>query len=264
MSQFLKVIPLPRSMICLPIDDLGIGCTSVPTFRNCPEVQVHSYEVIIIDNEVELSNTVLTYAGIPKCLKPVQSCMYESMHITMPSSLIKVGFVGLSARGGWASMTHGPALTSLSEKYMLTAISTSSPESASNTADKFTKSTGHPIKAYHGNSDGISNDANVELVAVSVKAPNHKEAALPAIDARKDVFLEWPAGASLAESTELAEAARKQGIRSIVGLQCRQSRSLKKVLVQLDGCRQYLISNQYLGTGVAWRNRSSAIYDDCE
>ena len=182
---------------------------------------------------------MLTYAGIPKCLKTFQSRMHESTHMVMSSSPIKVGFIGLSARGGWASMTHGPALTSLSDKYTLTAISTSSPESASNTVDKFTKSTGHPIKAYHGNSDGISSDPDVELVAVSVKVPDHKKVALPAINARKHVFLEWPAGANLAESAELAEAARKQGVRSIVGLQCRQSRSLKKVLVQLDGRRWY-------------------------
>jgi predicted dehydrogenase len=190
--------------------------------------------------------------------------MHESMCITMPSSPIKVGFVGLSARGGWASMTHGPALTSLSDKYMLTAISTSSPESASHTADKFTKSTGHPIKAYHGNSDGIANDSDVELVAVSVKVPDHKKAALPAINARKNVFLEWPAGANLAESAELAEAVHKQGVRSIVGLQCRQSRSLKKVLVQLGRRGRYIILNQFVGTGVARRNWSSTIYDDCE
>ena len=141
-------------------------------------------------------------------------------------------------------MTHGPSLSSLSDKYTLTAVLTSSPESASQTADKFTKSTGHPIKAYHGSSDGIANDPDVELVAVSVKAPDHKKVALPAIDARKDVFLEWPAGASLAEAVELAEAARKQGVRSLVGLQCRHSRALKKVFVWLNG-RMRMVLNRF-------------------
>ena len=181
----------------------------------------------------------------------------------MPSSPIKVGFVGLSVRGGWASITHGPALSSLSDRYTLTAISTSSPESASHTADKLTNSTGHPIKAYHGSSDAIANDPSVELVAVAVKAPDHKKAALPAIDSRKHIFIEWPAGASLAETIELAEAARKQGVRSIVGLQCRQSRALKKVRVQLDG-RRSAILDRFSGTGVARRYWSSTIYNDCE
>ena len=181
----------------------------------------------------------------------------------MPSSPIKVGFVGLSARGGWASITHGPSLSLLSDKYTLTAVSTSSPESASQTADKFTKGTRHPVQAYHGSTNGIANDPNVELVAIAVKAPDHKKAALPAIDAGKHVFLEWPAGASLAETVELAEAAHRQGVRSLVGLQCRQSRALKKVLVQLDE-RRCAILNQISGTGVAWRNWSSTIYDDCE
>ncbi len=90
----------------------------------------------------------------------------ESTRLPMPSFPIKVGFVGLSVKGGWASVTHGPAISSLSDKFTLSAISTSSPESASQTADKFSKSTGHPIKAYHGNTDGIASDADVELVAV--------------------------------------------------------------------------------------------------
>jgi predicted dehydrogenase len=182
----------------------------------------------------------------------------------MPSSPIKVGFVGLSARGGWASRTHGPSLSLLSDKYTLTAISTSSAESASQTVDKFTKSTGHPIKAYHGNSDGIANDPDVELVAVSVKAPDHKKTTLPAINAGKDVFLEWPAGTGLAETVELAEAARKQGVRSIVGLQGRQSLTLKKVLAQFNRRTRYIILNKFTGTGITRRNRSSAIYDDCK
>ncbi|KAK2463331.1 hypothetical protein APHAL10511_004642 [Amanita phalloides] len=146
----------------------------------------------------------------------------------MPGSPIRVGFVGLSTRG-WASTTHGPALLSLSDKYTLTAVSTSSPESASETAAKFTESTGHPVKAYHGSSESIANDPDVDLVAVSVKAPMHKDAALPAIAAGKNLFLEWPAGVRLGETVELAEAGRKQGVKTFVGLQDRQSRAFKKV-----------------------------------
>ena len=98
---------------------------------------------------------------------------HEHRHTSSP---VKVGFVGL-----WASITHGPSVLSLSDKYTLTAISTSSPESASQAADKFTKSTGHSIKAYHENSDDITNDPDVELVAVAVKAPDHKKTTLPAM-----------------------------------------------------------------------------------
>ena len=65
----------------------------------------------------------------------------------------------------------------------------------------------------------------------------------------------------LAETVELAEAERRQGVRSIVSLQRRQSRSLKKVLAQLDVYTQYVILGRFSGTGVARRN--CTIYDDC-
>ncbi|KAK2463322.1 hypothetical protein APHAL10511_004633 [Amanita phalloides] len=170
-------------------------------------------------------------------------------------SPIRVGFVGLSARGGWASTTHGPALSSLSDQYTLTAVSTSSAESASETARKFTESTGRPVKAYHGNPESIANDPNVDLVAVAIKAPDHKEAALAAINARKNLFIEWPAGASLDETVELAEAARKQGVRSFVGLQSRQSRTIKKVqelLHEIGLVRSTTIINTVNSEAMLW------------
>lgn len=146
-------------------------------------------------------------------------------------SPIKIGFVGLSA-SGWAATALAPGLLdpSLSSSYSLTAISTTSAESAEKSAKKYSETVGHAVKAYHGDTAQIANDPEVELVAVSVKAPSHKAALLPAIEAGKDIFIEWPAGVSLKESTELAEAAKKKGIRTIVGLQGRQSPMIAKVM----------------------------------
>ncbi|EPQ53125.1 NAD P-binding protein [Gloeophyllum trabeum ATCC 11539] len=147
---------------------------------------------------------------------------------------IRVGFVGLS-QSGWASYTLAPPLLQppLSASYVLTAISTSNPTSASASAGNYSKLTGRTIKAYHGPTTGIANDEVVDMVAVAVRAPYHKETALPVIQAGKDLFIEWPAGRTLAETKELAEAAKCRGVRTLVGSQARQSgliRELKGVI----------------------------------
>ncbi|KAJ3497494.1 hypothetical protein NLJ89_g10342 [Agrocybe chaxingu] len=146
------------------------------------------------------------------------------------SAPLKVGFVGLSS-SGWASDVLAPALldASLRSKYDLVAVSTTSPTSADASAKLYSEKVGHPIKSYHGDTSQIANDPDVNLVAVSVKAQFHKQAILPVIEAGKDFFLEWPAGSSVKETQAIAEAARKKGVKSIVGLQGRHSRTIAKV-----------------------------------
>jgi predicted dehydrogenase len=141
---------------------------------------------------------------------------------------IKVGFVGLS-KTGWASSALFPAMFQHKDKYTLKAVSTTSSESALASAEKYTSDLGYLIKAYHGDTSQIAGDPDVDLVVVAVKAPNHRRAVLPAIEAGKDIFLEWPAGANLKETIEIADAARKKGIRVVVGLQGRHSPAFTKV-----------------------------------
>lgn len=146
------------------------------------------------------------------------------------SSPIKVGFVGLSTTG-WAATTLGPSLLqpSLQTKYKLVAVSTTSEASAKATAEKHAAQLGHAVKAYHGDSALIAADPDVDLVVVSVKTPYHKDTILPVIAQKKNFFLEWPAGRGLQETLEIAEAAKKQGVKTFIGLQARNSPVIKKV-----------------------------------
>ncbi|TFY64173.1 hypothetical protein EVG20_g6038 [Dentipellis fragilis] len=143
---------------------------------------------------------------------------------------IKLGFVGLSSTG-WAANALAPVLLQkpLSDEYSMVAVSTRSAESASASAEKYSKLAGSNVKAYHGSTEAIAEDPEVDLVAISVKTPDHKGAVLPAIEKRKDVFLEWPLGNGLQESIELAEVARRKGIRTFIGLQSWQSPAVNKV-----------------------------------
>ncbi|KAJ3502038.1 hypothetical protein NLJ89_g9068 [Agrocybe chaxingu] len=124
---------------------------------------------------------------------------------------IKVGFVGLSA-SGWAADILGPSLLepSVRPKYDLVAISTTAPESAQASADKYAEKV-------------------ATLSKLAVKVSVHKQVILPVIEAGKNFFLEWPAGVSLKETQEIADAAKAKGLRTLIGLQGRHSRTLSKV-----------------------------------
>ena len=77
-------------------------------------------------------------------------------------------------------------------------------------------------------------DANVDMVIVSVKVPEHAQLTEPAILANKSVFVEWPLGRSLEEAERLTRLAREHKIKTQVGLQARQSPSIRKVKAMVE------------------------------
>ncbi|RXW21133.1 hypothetical protein EST38_g4724 [Candolleomyces aberdarensis] len=149
---------------------------------------------------------------------------------------IKVGFIGLS-RHGWASYALGPSLThspALRETFKLKAVSTTSPVSAQETATKWAEVVGHAIEPYHTGDETrtIARDPKLDMVLVAVNTMRQKSALLPVIEAGKDFFVEWPAGCGIAETLEITVAAKKHGVRTMVGLQGRESFVIRKVGVE--------------------------------
>jgi predicted dehydrogenase len=142
---------------------------------------------------------------------------------------IRIGVVGLS-KDGWASTNLVPPLLA-SDKYTLTSLSTTSAKSAEEAASHYTELTKHTVKAFHCSSSHIASDPDVDLVVVSVKVPVHKDVALPVIETGKDIFVEWPLGKSSEEARVLTEAAKRKGLRTMVGLQAWQSPVVKKVFL---------------------------------
>jgi hypothetical protein len=76
-------------------------------------------------------------------------------------------------------------------------------------------------------------DPNIDLVVVGVKVPLHKQLALPALKAGKDVFVEWPLVTGEDEAQELVREAKEGGGRTIVGLQLRCSLTILKVCTHI-------------------------------
>ncbi|KAI0028148.1 NAD-binding Rossmann fold oxidoreductase [Vararia minispora EC-137] len=144
---------------------------------------------------------------------------------------IRLGVVGLSKNSGWAASNLIPPIFSqpLSDKLVLTAVSTSSPASASASAAHFGELAKREVKGYHGSTEAISSDPDVDVVVVSVKVTEHLKAVMPAIHAGKDVFVEWPLGKNLAEGKAIADAARERGVRTMIGLQSWQAPLFAKV-----------------------------------
>ncbi|KAI0339692.1 NAD-binding Rossmann fold oxidoreductase [Trametopsis cervina] len=145
---------------------------------------------------------------------------------------IRLGVIGLSAQG-WAAAALIPPLFDplLSSKYTLTALCTSSEASAKTSAAKYTELAGRPVKGYFGETGptDIANDPEVDMVVISVKIPDHYKVVMPAVEAGKDIFLEWSPGKDLQETIRMAEAAKAKGLRSLVGAQPNQGNTAKKV-----------------------------------
>jgi predicted dehydrogenase len=83
-------------------------------------------------------------------------------------------------------------------------------------------------KAY-GSAQEIANDPNVDLVVVAVNVKSHFALAKPAIDSGKNVFVEWPLGATVAEAEELTKLADAKGVKTSVGLQTRFDPAVQKI-----------------------------------
>jgi predicted dehydrogenase len=82
--------------------------------------------------------------------------------------------------------------------------------------------------ATHDSPASIASDPNVDIVAISVNVPQHYALIRPALEAGKDVFSEWPLARNLSEAQELVQLAKDKGVRTMVGLQARQSPSILK------------------------------------
>jgi predicted dehydrogenase len=128
---------------------------------------------------------------------------------------IRVGIVGATVTpggSGWGANAHVPALKALPD-YELKAACTAHEKTARESAEKF----GADL-AFHDIQDMVAHP-DIDLVAIVVRVPLHKQLVLAAIKAGKPVCCEWPLGADLAEATEMAEAAKAAGLPSLVGLQ---------------------------------------------
>ena len=130
-------------------------------------------------------------------------------------NIIHVGIVGATITeggSGWGANAHVPALNELSN-YNLKAVCTAHEETAKASANKF----GADLAFW--NMEDMVASSDVDLIAVVVRVPWHKELVEMAINAGKPVCCEWPLGANLAEAEEMSDRAAQNSVPTLVGLQ---------------------------------------------
>jgi predicted dehydrogenase len=160
---------------------------------------------------------------------------------------IRVGIIGASPDRGWAAQAHIPALTSLSDDFEITALSTSRRESADAASKRF----GVPA-AFDDHQDLVNSPA-VDVVAITVKVPDHLELATAALAAGKAVYCEWPLGNGLQEAQTLAALAKEQGVLAVAGLQARSAPPVAYVRDLIEqGYVGDVLSTTLIGSGMGW------------
>ncbi|WP_216902025.1 Gfo/Idh/MocA family protein [Nocardia alni] len=145
---------------------------------------------------------------------------------------IRVGIVGANPDRGWAVRAHIPALQALPD-FRITAVGTTRSETAREAARRF------GVEHAHTDPRELAENPEVDLVAVTVKAPAHAAVIRPALAAGKHVYCEWPLTGHLAGAQELAELAATAGVHHAVGLQARYAPAIV-------GARR-LIAEGYVG-----------------
>jgi predicted dehydrogenase len=162
----------------------------------------------------------------------------------MPERTIGVGIIGVSPVRGWAATAHIPALRAL-PNYEIRALSAHSADSARAVGEAF------GVSAVFSSYDQLLAQPGIDLVAVTVKAPNHRELVTAALAAGKAVYCEWPLGSSLDDTRAMAKLATDKGLRTVVGLQARQAPAIAFVQALLsDGYVGEILSTSVLGLSV--------------
>ncbi len=134
---------------------------------------------------------------------------------------LRVGIIGVSAESGWAKDGHVPAVQGLAG-LELAAVAASNQERADAAAKAF------GIKAAFASGLELIRDPDIDLVAVCVRVPDHRELVMAAIAAGKHIYCEWPLGRNTAETEEMAAAAQAAGIHTAIGLQTRANPDVRK------------------------------------
>jgi predicted dehydrogenase len=164
--------------------------------------------------------------------------------LAVPKSKLGVGIIGVSPAWGWAATAHIPALRAL-PNYEIRALSARGAASARAAGEVFGVST---VFADH---EQLVTQPDIDVVAVTVKVPHHRELVSAALAAGKAVYCEWPLGRDLDDARAMAALAVERGVRTVVGLQARQAPAIAFVQELLkQGYAGEVLSTTVVGLSV--------------
>src|SRR5213080_3423387 len=162
----------------------------------------------------------------------------------IPESTLGVGIIGVSPARGWAATAHIPALRAL-PNYEIRALSAHSAESARAAGEVF------GVSAVFTDHEQLVTQPDIDVVAVTVKVPHHRQLVTAALAAGKAVYCEWPLGRDAGDARAMAALAAGQEVRTVVGLQARQAPAIEFVQALLsDGYVGEVLSTTMVGVSV--------------
>jgi predicted dehydrogenase len=162
----------------------------------------------------------------------------------MRESTLGVGIIGVNPAWGWAATAHIPALRAL-PSYEIRAVGAQSAESARAAGEAF------GVSAVFSDHEQLVAQRDIDVVAVTVKVPHHRELVSAALAAGKAVYCEWPLGNGLDDARAMAALATEHRVRTVVGLQARQAPAIEFVQELLsDGYVGEVLSTSMIGTSV--------------
>jgi predicted dehydrogenase len=163
---------------------------------------------------------------------------------TGSGSTLGVGIIGVSPDRGWAATAHIPALRAL-PNYEIRGLSAHSVESARAAGALF------GVSAVYSDHEQLVIQQDIDVVAVTVKVPHHRELVSAALAAGKAVYCEWPLGRDLDDARAMATLAAERRVHTAVGLQARQAPAIQFVRQLLgDGYVGEVLSTTMLGLSV--------------
>ncbi len=165
----------------------------------------------------------------------------------MARKRFRVGIVGLQPGRSWAARAHVPALRMLADDFEIAGVANTSRASAEAAAQACDLP-----RAYEDVADLVA-DAGIDIVAVTVKVPHHRQIVTAALNAGKHIYCEWPLGRTLAEAEEMAALARKAGVLAVCGTQARVAPEIEHLrrLIE-DGAIGSVLSATIVGTSPVW------------
>src|SRR5438477_2868630 len=162
----------------------------------------------------------------------------------MTGSTLGVGIIGVSPTRGWAATAHIPALRAL-PNFEIRALSAHGAESARAAGEAF------GVSKVFSDHEQLVSQPDIDVVAVTVKVPQHRELVSAALAAGKAVYCEWPLGRDLDDARAMAALAAKQGVHTVVGLQARQAPAIEFVQQLLrDGYVGEVLSTTMVGLSI--------------
>lgn len=171
----------------------------------------------------------------------------------MSEKKLRVGLIGADTHASWAGASHVPALKS-QPRLTLSAVATRREESAKAAAEAF------GAERWYADPYELIRDDTIDIVAIAVKVPAHRDLVLAALKAGKAVYSEAPLGANLAETKEMASAAGS--LPTAIGLQGRHNPSVRRAAeIIASGKLGRLLSARVHATTFGFGPQTPSAYD---